>query len=88
MYYVIMHNDDFTSMEFVVRILKMIFRKGDGEAEQLMMHVHKNGSAQVGIYTYDMATTKSQEAMRLAREEGFPFRLTVEPVLSQGDLPF
>ena len=77
-YRVIMHNDDFTSMEFVVDILVDIFHKAEPEAERLMLMVHESGKAAVGSYPYDIAVTKVQEATARAREEGFPFRMTVE----------
>ncbi|MDO4496342.1 MAG: ATP-dependent Clp protease adaptor ClpS [Bacteroidales bacterium] len=79
MYKVIMHNDDFTTMEFVVEVLRTVFRKDESQAEQLMMKVHKEGQAVVGVYTLDMAITKRDKAMRMAREQEFPFRMTVEP---------
>ena len=72
-------NDDFTTMEFVVKILTTVFFKSTMEAEALMMQVHKSESAVVGIYTYDIARSKVQKATRMAREEGFPLRLTVTP---------
>lgn len=78
MFKVIMHNDDFTTMEFVVMVLQRVFFKQEAEAEQLMMQVHRMGSAIVGLYTYDIATSKVQKAMRMAREQGFPFKLTCE----------
>lgn len=83
-YNVIMHNDDFTTMEFVVMVLKTVFGKPLTEAHRLMLTVHKSGQACIGTYTLDMAQTKSQKAMRMAREAGFPFKLTVEP----NGLPF
>ena len=70
-------NDDFTTMEFVV--LPTVFFKSTMEAEALMMQVHKSESAVIGIYTYDIARSKVQKATRMAREEGFPLRLTVTP---------
>ena len=76
---VIIFNDDFTTMEFVVKILTTVFFKSTMEAEALMMQVHKSESAVVGIYTYDIARSKVQKATRMAREEGFPLRLTVTP---------
>lgn len=75
---VIMHNDDFTSMDFVVGILIDIFHKDEAEAQRLMLMVHKSGKAAVGAYPYDIAVTKVQTAMSRAKEEGFPFRMTVE----------
>lgn len=77
-YQVIMHNDDFTSMEFVVEILMDIFHKGEIEAEHLMLMVHESGRAAVGSYPYDIAVTKVQAAAARAKEHGFPFRMTVE----------
>lgn len=77
-YQVIMHNDDFTSMEFVVEILIDIFHKDELEAERLMLMVHNSGKAAVGAYPYDIAMTKVQAAMTRAKQEGFPFRLTIE----------
>ena len=77
-YRVIMHNDDFTSMEFVVEILMDIFHKDEMEAERLMLMVHESGKASIGAYPYDIAVTKVQAATSRAREEGFPFRMTVE----------
>lgn len=77
-YQVIMHNDDFTSMEFVVNILEEIFHKDEIEAQRLMLMVHERGRAAVGSYSYDIAVTKTAAAMERAKEEGFPFRMTVE----------
>ena len=78
-YGVIFYNDDFTTMEFVVKILTTVFFKSTMEAEALMLQVHKSESAVIGIYTYDIARSKVQKATRMAREEGFPLRLTVTP---------
>ena len=72
-------NDDFTTMEFVVKVLTTVFFKSQIEAETLMMQVHHAKSAVVGIYSYDIAQSKVQKATRMAREEGFPLRLTVSP---------
>ena len=78
-YTVTIYNDDFTTMEFVVMILKQIFCKSDAAAEALMLQVHHSDKAVVGIYSYDVATSKVRKATNLAREAGFPLRLTVEP---------
>jgi ATP-dependent Clp protease adaptor protein ClpS len=86
MYRVIMHNDDFTTMEFVVDVLRKVFFKPEEEANQLMLKVHKEGKAIVGLYTLDIAVSKSQKAMRMARDQGFPFKLTWEP--EERDIPF
>lgn len=77
-YKVIMHNDDFTSMDFVVEILIDIFHKNETEAERLMLTVHESGRAAVGSYPYDIALTKVRAASARAKEAGFPFRMTVE----------
>lgn len=77
-YKVIMHNDDFTSMDFVVIILVEIFNKPQDEAVALMMSVHRTGRAVVGVYSYDIAQTKVNAAMFRAKEEGYPFRVTCE----------
>lgn len=77
-YRVVMHNDDFTPMDFVVEILIDIFHKGIPEAERLMLMVHESGRAAVGAYPYDIAVTKVQTALGRAKEEGHPFRMTVE----------
>ena len=77
MYQVVMLNDDFTTMEFVVEILVEIFHKDPVSAEKLMMLVHKSGRAVIGVYSYDIAVTKTNEAMERAKREVFPFRMHV-----------
>lgn len=77
-YKVVMYNDDFTPMEFVVEILMEIFKKSQEDAINIMMEVHQGLKATVGIYTYDIATSKANVAMTRAREEGYPFRVKVE----------
>lgn len=78
-YKVIIHNDDFTTMDFVVMVLMTVFHKSQAEAEQLMLQVHHSNQAVVGIYSYDVAQSKIQRATMMAREEGFPLRLTCQP---------
>ena len=78
-YKVIIHNDDFTTMDFVVMVLMTVFHKSQAEAEQLMLQVHHSDKAVVGIYSYDVAQSKIQRATMMAREEGFPLRLTCQP---------
>jgi ATP-dependent Clp protease adaptor protein ClpS len=78
-YKVIFHNDDFTTMEFVTEVLKQVFGKPADEAVVLMMKVHREGQAVVGVYTYDVAMTKACQAMAMARDEGFPLKVTCEP---------
>ena len=78
-YKVTIYNDDFTTMEFVVKVLMEIFFKTEAEAEQLMLNVHRSDKAVVGIYSYDIAMSKVQKATLMARNEGFPLRLSYEP---------
>ena len=78
-YKVLIYNDDFTTMEFVVLVLTSVFFKSAEEAEALMLAVHKSGSAVVGIYSYDMAISKVRKATMMAREENFPLRLECKP---------
>ena len=70
-------NDDFTPMDFVVEILCTIFDKAPGIAENITMRVHRSGRAVAGIYSFDIAHSKAEKAMRRAREEQFPLRLEV-----------
>ncbi|MBO4803110.1 MAG: ATP-dependent Clp protease adaptor ClpS [Muribaculaceae bacterium] len=79
LYKVIFHNDDFTTMEFVTDILRTVFNKPTEEAVVLMMKVHREGSAVVGVYSYDVAMTKASLATSMARQEGFPLNITCEP---------
>lgn len=78
-YKVIIHNDDFTTMEFVVKVLITVFFKSESEAESLMMGVHRTGSAVVGVYSYDIAMSKVRKATDMARAESFPLKLTISP---------
>jgi len=75
---VIFYNDDFTTMEFVVDVLISIFNKPHYEAEKLMNAVHQNGSAIVGTYTFDIAVSRKNLAVQVARKNGFPLRVEVE----------
>ena len=77
-YNVVMHNDDFTTMDFVVDVLIDIFHKDDVTAQAIMLNVHKKGKAVVGKYPYDIANTKVNAALSRAKSQGFPFRMTVE----------
>ena len=78
-YKVLIHNDDFTTMDFVVMILKVVFFKSEAEAEALMLAVHRSEKAVVGIYSYDVAASKVKKATGMARDAGFPLRLTCQP---------
>ena len=76
---VTIYNDDFITMEFVVKILRVVFFKSEAEAEALMLKVHHSDKAVVGIYSYDIAVSKVDKATNMAQSEGFPLRLTYEP---------
>lgn len=78
MYKVLLHNDDYTTMDFVVEILIKIFRKSSIEAERIMFDVHRKGIGIAGIYSYDIASTKIRQVMIMAEENGFPLKLTLE----------
>ena len=76
---VIMFNDDYTTQEFVVYVLKRFFKKDDTEATQLMLRVHMGGQATVATYTRDIAETKVAQVTDYAREQGHPLMLSAEP---------
>ena len=77
-YKVIMLNDDRTPMEFVIDILMLIFKHSEETAKKLMLTIHTDGSAVVGIYTYEIAEQKSVEATTLSRDNGFPLSMKLE----------
>jgi ATP-dependent Clp protease adaptor protein ClpS len=77
-YRVILHNDDYTTMDFVIEILESIFHKQPAEAFRLMMQVHTQGQAMCGIYPHEVAETKVGAVHDLAREHGFPLRASME----------
>ena len=79
LYKVIMFNDEYTTMEFVVRVLEKVFHKSHEEAKRLMIDVHNKGQATVGIYSYDMARSKVEQTSLMAREQGYPLRLAFIP---------
>lgn len=77
-YCVIMYNDDFTPMDFVVLILMDIFHKEEREAVDLMLQIHEGTKAVAGVYSYDIAKTKAELSVKRARAAGYPFLVTVE----------
>ena len=78
-YRVIFHNDDFTTMEFVVKVLIEVFFKSQSEATTIMLAVHETGKGVVGLYSYDMAVSMTNRATAMAKAEGYPLRITYEP---------
>lgn len=76
---VLLHNDDYTTMEFVVLILMRFFGKSETEAHRIMLEVHHRGSGLAGVYTRDVAESKVEQVEELARTEGHPLRCTAEP---------
>ena len=80
LYAVIIHNDDITTMDFVVDVLMQIFNKSTVEAASLMMDVHEKGHGIAGVYTYDIACTKVMQTNQRAAEKNFPLKLTIEEV--------
>jgi ATP-dependent Clp protease adaptor protein ClpS len=76
---VLLHNDDFTTQEFVVFVLETVFQKDPAEARAIMLNVHHSGIGLAGLYTRDVAETKQRAAQRLAEQQEFPLLVTVEP---------
>jgi ATP-dependent Clp protease adaptor protein ClpS len=78
LYRVILHNDHFTTMDFVVDILVKIFHRPLREANRIMLDVHRRGSGVCGVYSFDIARTKISQVLTLAREKEFPLQCTLE----------
>jgi ATP-dependent Clp protease adaptor protein ClpS len=79
MWRVLLHNDDYTTQEFVVWVLETVFHKPPAEAFSIMMRVHQSGLGIAGIYTRDVAETKVTATKRLAEQHEFPLLVTMEP---------
>ncbi len=79
LYKVLLHNDNYTTREFVVAVLKEVFHKSETDAVQIMLHIHYNGIGVAGVYTFEVAETKVRTVEEAARENGFPLRLSMEP---------
>ena len=77
-YMVIMHNDDYTTMDFVVEVLISVYNKTEAEAKEIMLSIHNNGSGTAGAYVYDIAMTKKIQTEQLAGQKGFPLRITLD----------
>jgi ATP-dependent Clp protease adaptor protein ClpS len=78
MYKVLMLNDDYTPMEFVILVLEKIFSKSHEEATHIMLHVHQKGAGVCGVFTYEVAETKVTQVMDLARQNQHPLQCTLE----------
>lgn len=78
MYRVLLHNDDYTTMDFVVQVLKLVFHKSTETAVRIMLDVHQQGIGVCGIYPYAVAETKVDAVHQLARQHGFPLRCSME----------
>lgn len=83
LYRVLLLNDDYTPMDFVVMVLERYFRKGEPEAQLIMLAVHHKGQGVVGVYTRDVAETRVAQVTAHARREGHPLRLVAEPEASE-----
>ena len=79
MWRVLLHNDDYTTQEFVVWVLETVFHKPTGEAFDIMISVHRSGMGLAGVYTHDVAETKLKTTRQLAEEHEFPLLVTMEP---------
>ncbi len=77
---VLLHNDDYTTMDFVVHVLQTVFGKNEAEAHAIMMRVHREGVGECGIYTAEIAETKVQLVHSMARKHSFPLRASMEEV--------
>lgn len=78
LYKVVLHNDDYTTMEFVVFILQYVFKKNEAEAFTVMLKVHNEGAGVAGIYTYEIAQMKARKTKNLAESRGYPLLCTIE----------
>ena len=76
---VLLYNDDYTTMEFVVYVLRNVFRHSSASASRIMLLVHKSGVGVAGVYTREIAETRVSKVLSLARKEGHPLQCTMEP---------
>ena len=79
LYKVLLHNDNYTTRDFVVAVLREVFHKSETDAVQIMLHVHHHGIGVAGVYTYEVAETKIRQTEKLARDHEFPLRVSMEP---------
>ena len=78
LYKVVLHNDDYTTMEFVVEVLQKVFHKSPTEAMRIMLLVHKSGKGVCGVFTEEVAETKVELVLHMARKNGFPLQCSME----------
>ena len=78
MYKVVLHNDDYTTKEFVVQVLAEVFHKSFPEATNIMLRAHRNGKAVIETYIFDIAQTKVKQVQQKAKQNGYPLRCSVE----------
>lgn len=78
MFKVVLHNDDYTSMDFVVEVLMGIFHKSHAQAEQIMLQIHEKDKAVCGVYSFEIAQTKAEQVKQLAKQNEFPLLATIE----------
>lgn len=79
LYKVLLHNDDYTTMEFVVALLEHVFHHTEAEASAIMLLIHRTGMGVAGVYPYEIAETKVAQVMELAQQAEFPLQCTLEP---------
>lgn len=79
MYKVLMHNDDYSTMEFVIHVLQKFFAKSEAESQQIMMKIHLEGLAICGVFTYEVAESKSEKVNKYSRDKGHPLTTSFEP---------
>jgi len=80
LYGIKIHNDDYTPMDFVVHLLMKVFRKDEAEARSLMIDIHQKGEKLVGVYSYDIASTKKIQSERMSEQAGYPLKITMDEV--------
>ena len=85
MFRVLLHNDDFTPMEFVVAVLQQIFRLNEVDATRVMLHVHHQGIGVAGVFTKEVAETKQHQVLSAAERHEFPLQCSIEPEGSDAD---
>ncbi len=79
LYKVILLNDDYTSMEFVVLVLQHVFHHGESSAQAIMLNIHRTGAGIAGVFTYEIAETKVSQVLELAQQQEYPLQCTMEP---------